>query len=105
VRGFAERVAMNTPIQGTSADIIKKAMLDVASGLLQRSLKSRLLLQIHDELLFETPEAEVEAAASWVREVMENAVRLSVPLTVGVKAGPNWQDLKELRAPALQPGS
>jgi len=96
LRQFGERAARNTPIQGGSADIIKVAMLRVAEGLRQEKSKARMLLQIHDELLFDVPASEVKEFAVWVKKVMERAVKLSVPLIVDVKAGENWQDMEKL---------
>jgi DNA polymerase-1 len=86
-REFAERTAINTPIQGTAADIIKLAMLRVDEQLQRQGLKSRLLLQIHDELILEVPAAEVEPATDLVRKSMEEAIELAVPLTVNIGAG------------------
>lgn len=94
VRSFAERTAMNTPIQGSAADIIKKAMIDMAAALEKEGLKARLLLQVHDELIFETPEEEIETLKKLVPEVMENAVQLDVPLKVDYSYGPTWYDAK-----------
>ena len=96
VRQFTERAARNTPIQGGSADIIKLAMLDVAQGLAQGKWGAAMLLQVHDELLFEVETGQVAAFAAWVRGVMERAIKLAVPLVVDVKAGPNWQDMEKL---------
>ena len=93
LRQFAERAARNTPIQGGSADVIKLAMLDVYRGLKEEGFKAKLLLQIHDELLFEVPKGELEAFSPWVAKTMEAASRLKVPLVVDVKAGANWQDM------------
>ncbi|GAE27910.1 DNA polymerase I [Halalkalibacter wakoensis JCM 9140] len=93
-RSFAERTAMNTPIQGTAADIIKKAMVDMASRLEDEGLKSRMLLQVHDELIFEVPEEEMEKMTELVREVMEQAVELDVPLKADVSFGDTWYDAK-----------
>ncbi len=90
VRTGAERMALNTPIQGSAADIIKLAMLDVHSGLLEESPRSRLILQVHDELLIETPEEEAVRLGEWLRKKMENAYALSVPLDVEVGWGPSW---------------
>jgi DNA polymerase-1 len=94
MRGFAERQAINAPIQGTAADIIKRAMLRIPGALEAARLKARMLLQVHDELLFEVPEAEVEKTASLVRRVMEGAtlpmVKLSVPLVAEAGVGDNW---------------
>ncbi len=90
VRSLAERNAVNAPIQGTSADIIKLAMIQVARRLREEGLQSRMVLQIHDELLFDALPSEVEALKALVVEVMENVVSLSVPLTVECSAGKNW---------------
>ncbi|WP_078545159.1 DNA polymerase I [Litchfieldia alkalitelluris] len=94
VRSFAERTAMNTPIQGSAADIIKKAMIDMAFRLETENLKSKLLLQVHDELIFEVPKDEIEQLEKLVPEVMENAVELKVPLKVDYSFGPTWYDAK-----------
>ena len=83
-RSFAERTAMNTPIQGTAADIIKKAMVEIASRLKEEQLTSKLLLQVHDELILEVPKEEVPQMEALVPEVMENAMELRVPLKVDV---------------------
>lgn len=101
LRQFSERAARNTPIQGGSADIIKLAMLEVHKGLSGArppAFKARMLLQIHDELLFEAPKAEVAAFSRWVRGSMERACSLSVPLLVDVKAGPDWRDMEAVKA-------
>ena len=90
VRALAERNAVNAPIQGTSADIIKLAMIRVAQKLKESGLKSRMVLQIHDELLFEAPASEVPALQELVKDAMENVIKLSVPLTVECSAGNNW---------------
>jgi len=89
-RGFAERAAINAPIQGTAADIMKRAMIKTDTALAKSNLGAVMLLQVHDELVFEVPEAEAEATADLVREVMATAAHLSVPLTVEVGFGPNW---------------
>ena len=94
LRSFAERTAMNTPIQGSAADIIKKAMIDMAKRLEAEGLKSRLLLQVHDELIFEAPKEEIEKLKEIVPDVMENAVTLSVPLKVDYAYGDTWFDAK-----------
>jgi DNA polymerase-1 len=87
---FGKRVAMNAPIQGTAADIIKLAMVRVDRRLEQEGLKSRLILQVHDELILEVPEEEAEYAAKLLSEEMEGAVSLAVPLTVSTAIGENW---------------
>jgi DNA polymerase I len=94
IRSFAERTAMNTPIQGSAADIIKKAMIDMAEALKDYGLKTRLLLQVHDELIFEAPEEEIETLKKLVPDVMENALELKVPLKVDYSYGPTWFDAK-----------
>lgn len=93
-RSFAERTAMNTPIQGTAADIIKKAMVEVFRRLQAAGLRSRVLLQVHDELVLEVTAAEAEQVMRMVRETMEGAVSLAVPLVVDVKLGANWAEAK-----------
>lgn len=94
LRSFAERTAMNTPIQGSAADIIKKAMIDMVDRLDKEGLKTRLLLQVHDELIFEAPKNEIEKLKEIVPEVMENAIELKVPLKVDYAYGPTWFDAK-----------
>ncbi|MGH9669771.1 MAG: DNA polymerase I [Terriglobales bacterium] len=93
-RGFAERTAVNTPLQGTAADLIKLAMIQIDAELRARKLKSRMTLQVHDELVFEAPGAEVETLRALVTEKMENVGELKVPLKVDVGVGPNWRDLE-----------
>jgi len=94
LRSFAERTAMNTPIQGSAADIIKKAMIDMAHRLEKEGLKTRLLLQVHDELIFEAPKEEIEKLKEIVPDVMEHAVELKVPLKVDFSYGSTWFDAK-----------
>jgi len=93
-RGFAERTAVNTPLQGTAADLIKLAMIRIDEEIRKRGLKSRMTLQVHDELVFEVPESEVEAMKPLVREHMEKAHSLAVPLLVEIGIGPNWRDME-----------
>ena len=93
-RNFGERVAMNAPIQGTAADIIKIAMIGVNSELKKRNMKSRLILQVHDELLIEADENEVDEVREILRDQMENAAQLSVPLIVDMHTGHNWYEAK-----------
>ena len=93
-RGFAERTAVNTPLQGTAADLIKIAMIRIDAALRERGLKSRMTLQVHDELVFEIPEDEVEVMQPLVREQMERVHELAVPLQVEMGVGPNWRDLE-----------
>jgi DNA polymerase-1 len=94
LRGFAERTAVNTPLQGTAADLIKLAMIRIDSAILERGLKSRMTLQVHDELVFEVPENEIDAMRTLVRDQMENVHPLSVPLMVEIGVGKNWRDLE-----------
>ena len=94
VREAAERMAINAPVQGTSADIIKVAMIRIHDEMQQRRMRSRMLLQIHDELLFEAPDGEMADLSALVRDLMKNAVELTVPLKVDIKSGPNWADMK-----------
>jgi DNA polymerase-1 len=89
-RGYAERAAINAPIQGTAADIMKRAMIRADRALSQSNLGARMLLQVHDELVFEVPEDEVEPTADLIRDVMAHAAHLDVPLVVDVGWGPNW---------------
>ena len=94
IRSFAERTAMNSPIQGTAADILKVAMIELDREMQERNFQAKLLLQVHDELIFEVPEEEVESLQSLVEEVMENAVSLSVPLKADSNIGNNWYEAK-----------
>jgi len=92
VRRAAERIAMNTPIQGSAADIIKMAMLRVDEGLRLKSLKTRILLQVHDELVFEVPNEELEVVSQLVEREMSQVVQLHVPLDVAIGTGINWAE-------------
>jgi DNA polymerase-1 len=94
IRSAAERVAVNMPIQGTAADILKRAMIDVDTRLATDLPRTRMILTVHDELLFEAPRQDAEMAADLVREAMANAVTLSVPLDVDVGIGENWKEAK-----------
>lgn len=93
-RSFGERVAMNMPIQGSAADIIKIAMVKVHDALIKNNLKSRLILQVHDELLIETHKDEIDAVSKLLKENMENAVHLKVPMVADVKIGRSWYETK-----------
>ncbi len=93
LRGFAERTAVNTPLQGTAADLIKIAMIRVDAAIRERGLQAKMTLQVHDELVFEVPERELEEMRSLVREQMEKAHPLAVPLVAEIGVGPNWRDL------------
>jgi DNA polymerase I len=95
-RGFAERTAVNTPLQGTAADLIKIAMIRIDEAIRDRNLKSRMTLQVHDELVFEVPEEELDVMRSLVREYMEKVHPLAVPLVVEIGVGKNWRDLEYL---------
>ena len=94
LRGFAERTAMNTPIQGSAADIIKLAMVEFDKQVQHTSYKAKLLLQVHDELIFEVPKSEVEEFSLFVEDIMEHALDLDVPLKVDSNYGPTWYDAK-----------
>jgi DNA polymerase-1 len=95
-RQFAERAAINAPIQGAAADIIRRAMIRMPVALTSAGLSARMLLQVHDELVFEAPQAEAEATIAVVKRIMEGAaepaVALSVPLDVDARAAANWDD-------------
>ncbi|NMB17488.1 MAG: DNA polymerase I [Firmicutes bacterium] len=96
-RQFAERMAMNAPIQGTAADIMKLAMIGIHGKMKETQLQARMLLQVHDELVFEVPPHEVDQLARLVREVMENDLHLVVPLVVDIQVGENWRDTAPYR--------
>ena len=91
-RGFSERAAINAPIQGTAADIIKRAMIAIDRSLSVEGLSAQMLLQVHDELIFEVPKQEVDPTISMVRELMERAAILDVPLIVDTGIANNWAD-------------
>ncbi len=92
IRAEAERMAINTPIQGTAADLIKMAMINIHSRMKREKLRSQMILQVHDELVFEVPEGEADLVRSMVREEMEGVHPLDVPLTVDIKIGDNWDE-------------
>lgn len=94
IRSFAERQAVNSPIQGSAADLIKRAMVQIQAYLKEQGLKSRIIMQIHDELVFESPENEAQGLIDALREKMENAYTLKVPIKVNIKKGLNWQDME-----------
>ena len=94
LRNFAERTALNTPLQGTAADLIKLAMIVIARQLTEQKFKAKMILQVHDELLFEAPHDELDRLRPLVRKAMEQVHELAVPLVVDLKAGPNWRDMK-----------
>ncbi|MEZ4643697.1 MAG: DNA polymerase [Chloroflexota bacterium] len=91
----AEREAINHPIQGTAADIIKIAMLRLYNALVDGNYQAQMLLQVHDELLLEVPEAEIEVVKALMVDIMSNAFKLDVPLKVEASLGANWLELKE----------
>ena len=94
LRSFAERTAMNTPIQGSAADIIKLAMVHFANEVKHTDFHAQLLLQVHDELIFELPEEEVEDFEKFIEKIMDNALKLDVPLKVESSYGQTWYDAK-----------
>lgn len=96
-RGFAERTAVNSPIQGAAADLIKLAMIHIHKSLAASGLEAAMLLTVHDELLFEAPESEIPALAELVKRDMEGVAELAVPLVADVKIGPNWRDMQPLQ--------
>jgi len=96
LRNFAERTAMNTPLQGTAADLIKLTMIEIDRRLAEEDFRTRMILQVHDELLFEGPESELPRLAPLVKTCMEQVHPLLVPLLVDIKAGPNWRDMRPL---------
>jgi DNA polymerase-1 len=92
VRQFAERTAINTPIQGTAADLIKVAMINISNCLAEKHLSSCMIMQVHDELVFEVPDAEKEEIIPLIRREMEQVIRLKVPLKVDIASGRNWEE-------------
>ncbi|MBT4741330.1 MAG: DNA polymerase I, partial [Rhodospirillaceae bacterium] len=92
VRGFSERAAINAPIQGGAADIIKRAMIRLPAALADADLSATMLLQVHDELIFEVPDKEVEDTKAVVKQIMEGAAHLDVPLVVDAGSGANWAE-------------
>ena len=93
-RSMGERMALNTPIQGSSADILKKAMIEIDNAFIKENLESTMLLQVHDELIFNVKNNELEKVKKLVKEIMENTIELSVPLEVDIEVGDNWYDAK-----------
>ena len=87
-------MALNTPIQGTAADILKKAMVEIYDEFKRRGLKSKMLIQVHDELVFNVLDSELEEVSQIVRNIMENTIKLSVPLKVDIEYGSNWYEAK-----------
>ena len=95
-RNAAERMAVNMPVQGTAADVMKRAMIDVDASMRQQELRSRMLLQVHDELIFEVPDEEVSALVALLHEIMPSALDLTVPMQIEVKSAVNWRDLEPI---------
>src|SRR5690606_16809698 len=92
IRAAAERLAINTPLQGTAADLIKMAMIEIDREIRHRNLKGKMILQIHDELIFELPDAETTDFQSLVKEKMEQVMQLNVPIEVHIAIGKNWAE-------------
>ena len=93
-RSMGERMALNTPIQGSSADILKKAMIEIDEKFKEENIKSTMLLQVHDELIFNVLNEEKEKVKNIVKETMEHTIKLNVPLEVDIEFGNNWYDAK-----------
>ncbi|MDD2497957.1 MAG: DNA polymerase, partial [Desulfitobacteriaceae bacterium] len=96
IRSFGERTAMNTPIQGSAADIIKIAMVNIHQAFQEAGFRSKMILQVHDELIFDVVPEEIEIVSKIVKELMENAIILSVPLKVDLKSGIDWYSMKRM---------
>ncbi|MFH1715602.1 MAG: DNA polymerase I [Elusimicrobiota bacterium] len=94
VRSAGERMAINTPVQGTAADIIKKSMVDLGKKILNEKMISKMILQIHDEIILEAPDSEVDRCIKIIKDIMENAVKLRVPLRVNIEVGNNWEEME-----------
>jgi len=97
IRQFAERTAINTPIQGSAADLIKIAMININSQLRKKNMKTSMILQVHDELVFDVPEEETKEATALIRDLMEHAIELKVPVEASLKIGENWLDMREIK--------
>jgi DNA polymerase-1 len=93
-RSMGERMALNTPIQGSSADILKKAMVEIDEAFIKEKLQSTMLLQVHDELIFNVKKDELVKVKEIVKNIMENTIKLSVPLVADISTGANWYDAK-----------
>ena len=94
VRSMGERIALNTPIQGSSADILKKAMIEIYDKFKELGLKSKMLIQVHDELVFNVLKEELNTVTKIVRDIMENTYKLEVPLKVDIEVGNDWYEAK-----------
>jgi DNA polymerase-1 len=97
IRQMAQRQAVNTPIQGSASDLIKLAMVKIHEELGTRKLNTRMLIQIHDELVFEVPQGELPGVTDLIRDKMENVLTLKVPVRVSIKKGKNWLDMEEVK--------
>ena len=97
IRQFAQRQAVNTPIQGSASDLIKLAMIDIHNQINIRNLNSRMILQIHDELVFDMPLKEQDRLIDLVKNRMENVLKLDVPIRVDIKKGRNWLEMEEVK--------
>jgi DNA polymerase-1 len=96
IRAFAERTAINTPIQGTAADIIKVAMIAIHRELAERGLEAKMIIQVHDELVFNAPKDELDKVAEIVKDRMEGVIKLKVPIVSRLEAGENWLELERI---------
>ena len=94
IRQSGERMALNTPIQGTSADIIKKAMVQIHKEFKKNNLKSKMIIQVHDELVFDCLKEEKDIVSKIMKDVMENVCKLNVPLKIDIESGNNWYEAK-----------
>jgi DNA polymerase-1 len=92
MRQFAERMAINAPIQGTAADLIKIAMINIQRRIEEQGMETNMVIQIHDELVFEVPEEELREAANLVKQEMEGVIDISVPLKIDISSGKNWSE-------------
>ena len=94
IRQQGERIALNTPVQGSSADILKKAMIEIYQEFKEKKLKSKMLIQVHDELVFNVLNDELDVVKEIVQRIMENTYQLNVPLKVDIEVGKDWYDAK-----------
>ena len=94
IRSSGERMALNTPVQGTAADILKKAMVTLYQKMNEMNLNSKMIVQVHDELVFDVPNNEVQIMGNLIKDIMENAYTLSVPLKVDIEYGKTWYEAK-----------
>ena len=97
IRQFAERQAVNTPIQGTASDLIKLAMIKISNQINARGLKAKMILQIHDELVFDLPVLELSVLVGLVKDEMENVMQLDVPIRIDMKKGKNWLNMDTIK--------